>query len=55
MQIIRCLTLAVIAALVTGCSSFTRESGQTLPRDASWGVAPLVNYAQAPQLSLIHI
>jgi hypothetical protein len=49
MQIIRCLTLAVIAALVTGCSSFTRESGQTLPRNASWGVAPLVNYAQAPQ------
>ncbi|CAM4016986.1 penicillin-binding protein activator LpoB [Ectopseudomonas alcaliphila] len=49
MQIIRCLTLAVIAALATGCSSFTRESGQTLPRDASWGVAPLVNYAQTPQ------
>ena len=49
MQIIRCLTLAVIAVLATGCSSFTRESGQTLPRDASWGVAPLVNYAQTPQ------
>lgn len=49
MQIIRCLTLVVIAALATGCSSFTRESGQTLPRDASWGVAPLVNYAQTPQ------
>lgn len=49
MQIIRCLTLAVIAVLATGCSSFTRESGQTLPRGASWGVAPLVNYAQAPQ------
>ncbi len=49
MQIIRCLTLAVIAALATGCSSFTRESGQTLPRNAAWGVAPLVNYAQTPQ------
>lgn len=49
MQIIRCLTLVVIAALATGCSSFTRESGQTLPRNASWGVAPLVNYAQTPQ------
>ena len=49
MQIIRCLTLVVIAALATGCSSFTRESGQTLPRDAAWGVAPLVNYAQTPQ------
>ena len=35
--------------LATGCSSFTRESGQTLPRNASWGVAPLVNYAQTPQ------
>ncbi len=49
MQIIRCLTLVVIAALATGCSSFTRESGQTLPRNASWGVAPLINYAQTPQ------
>ncbi|MFI8738016.1 penicillin-binding protein activator LpoB [Ectopseudomonas toyotomiensis] len=49
MQIIRCLTLVVIAALATGCSSFTRESGQTLPRNASWGMAPLVNYAQTPQ------
>ncbi|MBZ9664316.1 penicillin-binding protein activator LpoB [Pseudomonas sp. LMG 31766] len=49
MQIIRCLTLVVIAALATGCSSFTRESGQTLPREAAWGVAPLVNYAQTPQ------
>ncbi len=49
MQIIRCLTLVVIAALATGCSSFTRESGQTLPRNAAWGVAPLVNYAQTPQ------
>ena len=49
MQIIRCLTLVVIAALATGCSSFPRESGQTLPRTAAWGVAPLVNYAQTPQ------
>lgn len=49
MQIIRCLTLVVIAALATGCSSFTRESGQALPRDAAWGVAPLANYAQTPQ------
>jgi hypothetical protein len=49
MQIIRCLTLVVIAALATGCSSFTRETGQTLPRNASWGVAPLINYAQTPQ------
>lgn len=49
MQITRCLTLVVIAALATGCSSFTRETGQTLPRNASWGVAPLINYAQTPQ------
>ncbi|MGG2399141.1 MULTISPECIES: penicillin-binding protein activator LpoB [unclassified Pseudomonas] len=49
MQTIRCLTLAVIALIVSGCSSFTGGSGQTLSRDASWGVAPLVNFAQAPQ------
>nr|MBO2509579.1 penicillin-binding protein activator LpoB [Gammaproteobacteria bacterium] len=49
MQTIRCLTLAVAALLVAGCSSFTSESGSALPRDAAWGLAPLVNYSQAPQ------
>ncbi|CAE6884072.1 conserved exported protein of unknown function [Ectopseudomonas oleovorans] len=48
MQSIRCLALVAIALFVTGCSSFS-GGNQTLPRDASWGVAPLVNYAQAPQ------
>lgn len=46
---IRCLALVAIALLATGCSSFTRESGTTLPRDAQWGLLPLVNYSQAPQ------
>ncbi|CAD5108740.1 penicillin-binding protein activator LpoB [Zestomonas carbonaria] len=49
MQSIRCLTLAVIALFVAGCSSFTSESGSALPRTAAWGLAPLVNYSQAPQ------
>ena len=49
MQSIRCLALVAIALFVTGCSSFSGGGNQTLPRDASWGVAPLVNYAQAPQ------
>ncbi|MDH1262955.1 penicillin-binding protein activator LpoB [Pseudomonas sp. GD03944] len=46
---IRCLALVAIALLATGCSSFTRESGTALPRDAQWGLVPLVNYSQAPQ------
>jgi len=49
MQAIRCLTVAVIALLAAGCSSFTSEKGATLPRNAQWGVLPLVNYSQAPQ------
>lgn len=49
MQTIRYLTLAVVALFVAGCSSFTRESGPLLPRNAAWGLAPLANYAQAPQ------
>lgn len=46
---IRCLALMAVALLVTGCSSFTREAGETLPRDAQWGLLPLINYSQAPQ------
>lgn len=46
---IRCLALMAIAFLVGGCTSFTRESGAALPRDAQWGLLPLVNYSQAPQ------
>ena len=46
---IRCLALMAIALLATGCSSFTRESGETLPRGAQWGLLPLINFSQAPQ------
>lgn len=49
MQAIRCLTLALTALLMLGCSSFTHETGPQLPRDAKWGLLPLVNYSQAPQ------
>jgi|TARA_R110000850_G_scaffold228_12_gene1667 polysaccharide biosynthesis protein PelC len=43
--------LALILALtvLSGCSTFTGESGETLPRDARWGLVPLVNYSQTPQ------
>ena len=46
---IRCLALVAITLLATGCSSFTSESAETLPRDAQWGLLPLINYSQAPQ------
>ncbi|WP_167143462.1 penicillin-binding protein activator LpoB [Pseudomonas sp. OTU750018] len=46
---IRCLALMAVALLVTGCSSFTREASEALPRDAQWGLLPLINYSQAPQ------
>lgn len=49
MQSIRCLALVAIALVVAGCSSFSGGGNPTLSRDASWGVAPLVNFAQAPQ------
>ncbi len=49
MQSIRCLALVAIALVVAGCSSFSGGGSSTLSRDASWGVAPLVNFAQAPQ------
>jgi len=49
MQSIRCLALVAIALVVAGCSSFSGGGSPTLSRDASWGVAPLVNFAQAPQ------
>lgn len=46
---IRCLALVAVAFLVSGCSSFTRETGEVLPREAQWGLLPLINYSQAPQ------
>ena len=46
---IRCLALVAVTLLATGCSSFTREGAETLPRDAQWGLLPLINYSQAPQ------
>ncbi|MBO3276565.1 penicillin-binding protein activator LpoB [Pseudomonas schmalbachii] len=49
MQSIRCLTFAAIALVMAGCSSFTSERGSALPRDAEWGLLPVLNYSQAPQ------
>lgn len=49
MQVIRNLSLALTVLLVAGCSSFTSEDSPSLPRDAQWGIVPMVNYSQAPQ------
>lgn len=46
---IRNAAMLVAAVLMVGCSSFTRENSPELRRDAQWGLAPLVNYSQAPQ------
>lgn len=49
MQAIRNLTLVASVLLVAGCSSFTGKDSQPLPRNAQWGLVPLVNYSQTPQ------
>lgn len=49
MQSIRCMSLAVAALLIAGCSSFTGKSSPELSSTARWGVVPLVNYSQTPQ------
>ncbi|HDZ57382.1 MAG TPA: penicillin-binding protein activator LpoB [Pseudomonas xinjiangensis] len=49
MQSIRSLTLALATMLVASCTSFTGPDSPTLPRDARWGLVPLVNYSQTPQ------
>lgn len=43
------LALILALTLVTGCSTFTGKGGNTLPRDARWGLVPMVNYSQTPQ------
>lgn len=49
MHIIRNISLAVAVLWVAGCASFTPDSGPNLPRNAKWGVVPMVNYSQTPQ------
>ena len=49
MQVIRNLSLALTVLLVAGCSSFTSENSPNLPRNAQWGIVPMVNYSQTPQ------
>ncbi|MCE4052908.1 penicillin-binding protein activator LpoB [Pseudomonas sp. Au-Pse12] len=49
MQSIRCVSLAMVALLMAGCSSFTGQSSPELSKGARWGVLPLVNYSQTPQ------
>ena len=43
------LALILALTLVTGCSTFTGKGGNALPRDAQWGLVPMVNYSQTPQ------
>ncbi|MGV8916637.1 MAG: penicillin-binding protein activator LpoB [Pseudomonas sp.] len=49
MQFIRCVSLAMVALLMAGCSSFTGQSSPQLSSKARWGVLPMVNYSQTPQ------
>lgn len=49
MQSIRNLSLALAALLMAGCASFTSETSPGLPRNAQWGIVPMVNYSQTPQ------
>ncbi|PMV27236.1 MULTISPECIES: penicillin-binding protein activator LpoB [unclassified Pseudomonas] len=49
MQAIRNLSLALTVLFVAGCSSFTSENSLDLPRNAQWGIVPMINYSQTPQ------
>ncbi|PYY79496.1 penicillin-binding protein activator LpoB [Pseudomonas sp. TKO26] len=49
MQSLRCVSLAMAALLMAGCTSFTGQSSPELSKNARWGVLPLVNYSQTPQ------
>ncbi|MBV6826307.1 penicillin-binding protein activator LpoB [Pseudomonas sp. PD9R] len=49
MQAIRNLSLALAVLFVAGCASFTDEASPSLPRNAQWGIVPMVNYSQTPQ------
>jgi TolB-like protein len=49
MQAIRNLSLALAVLFVAGCASFTGDTSPNLPRNAKWGVVPMVNYSQTPQ------
>ncbi|SDS01742.1 hypothetical protein SAMN05216421_0752 [Halopseudomonas xinjiangensis] len=48
MQWFRYLALAGAAVLIGGCANFTGERGEALPREAQWGLVPMVNYSQTP-------
>lgn len=48
MQSIRWMSLGLLV-LLAGCSSFIGKDSPALPRDAQWGLVPLVNYSQTPQ------
>ena len=49
MQAIRNLGLALAVLFVAGCASFTGDASPNLPRNAQWGIVPMVNYSQTPQ------
>ena len=46
MQAIRNLSLALTVLFVAGCSSFTSENSPNLPRNAQWGIVPMINYSR---------
>ncbi len=49
MSFIRSVALLAVTLVVAGCTTFTEPGGTALPREASWGLVPIVNYSQAPQ------
>lgn len=49
MSSIRLLAVLAVAFFIGGCTTFTDQRASALPRDAAWGMVPIVNYSQAPQ------
>jgi len=49
MSSIRVLAVLAVAFFIGGCTTFTDQRASALPRDAAWGIVPIVNYSQAPQ------
>ncbi|POA20273.1 penicillin-binding protein activator LpoB [Pseudomonas sp. FW300-N1A1] len=49
MQVIRNLSLGLAVLLIASCTRFTGDAGPNLPRQAQWGILPMVNYSQTPQ------
>jgi hypothetical protein len=48
MSSIRYLAMLAVAFLMSGCTTFTDQGTPALPRNAAWGLVPIVNFSQAP-------